>query len=359
MAVAEALDVLRSSRPTIRLAGADSESLTGGLLRARAFEDVHGLSHCELEIGNWGPVGGDEPGFLFFDRDVLDFGKELELRIGGGVLFNGRITAIEARFPAGAVPTVVVLAEDRFQDLRMTRRTRVFADASDADVASQIAGDHGLTADVGLSGPTHRLLAQLDQSDLAFLRERARARDAELWVSDSKLHVQPRSARGSTPLELSYGKELHEFRVLADLAHQRTSVKVTGWDVAGKRAIEESADDGVVVGELDGGDSGPSVLHSAFGERKDGLANAVPQTGDEARARAEALMKRRARRFIAGYGTADTQPGLRAGATVRLKGLGPLFEGLFYVSGVTHLFDGAVGLRSDLCVERPGIGRSR
>jgi phage protein D len=359
MAVAEALDVLRSSRPTIRLAGADSDSLTGGLLRARVCEDVHGLSSCELEAGNWGPAGGDEPGFLFFDRDVLDFGREIELRVGDGALFSGRITAIEARFPAGAAPTVVVLAEDRFQDLRMTRRTRGFADVSDAGVAEQIAGDHGLTADVGVSGPTHRLLAQLNQSDLAFLRERARALDAELWVSDSKLHVQPRSARASTPLELTYGKELREFRVLADLAHQRTSVNVSGWDVAGKRAIEESADAGVLGGELNGGDSGPSVLRSAFGERRDGFANAVPQTGDEARARAEALMKRRARRFVAGYGTADAQPGLRAGTTVKLKGIGPLFEGDFYVSGVTHLFDGALGMRSELCVERPGIGSRR
>jgi phage protein D len=350
---------IKSSRPTVRVDGKDSESVTGGLLRARVREDVHGLCNCELEVGNWGPVDGEHSGFLFFDRGALDFGKELELKVGDGTLFRGRITAIEARFPEGAPPTVVVLAEDRFQDLRMTRRTRAFADASDADVASQIAGDHGLTADVGVSGPTHRVLAQLNQSDLAFLRERARALDAELWVSDAKLNVQPRGARGSAPLTLTYGKELREFSVLADLAHQRTSVKVSGWDVSGKRAIEETADAGVLGGELNGGDSGPSVLRSAFGERKDGFANAVPQTGDEARARAEALLKRRARRFVAGRGTADSQPGLRVGATVKLGGLGPLFEGDFYVSAITHLFDGALGLRSELSVERPALGRPR
>jgi phage protein D len=304
MAVAEALDVLRSSHPTIRLAGTESESLTGGLMSARGCEDVHGLSSCELEIGNWGPTGGDEAGYLYFGRDVLDFGKALEIRIGSGTLFSGKITAIEARFGAGAAPTVVALAEDRFQDLRMTRRTRAFADVSDADVVAQIAGDHGLTPDAGISGPTHRLLAQLNQSDLAFLRERARALDAELWLTDSTLHVQPRAARRSPPLTLTYGKDLHELQVAADLAHQRT-------------------------------------------------------TGDEARARAEALLKRRARRFVVGHGTTDSQPGLRVGATVRLAGIGPLFEGEYYLSAVTHLFDGALGLRSELCVERAAVGRRR
>ena len=90
---------LRSSRPAIKVAGNDSESVTGGLLRARVREDVHGLSNCELEIGNWGPSEGESSGFLFFDRGLLDFGKELEFRVGDTTLFAGKITAIEASSP--------------------------------------------------------------------------------------------------------------------------------------------------------------------------------------------------------------------------------------------------------------------
>jgi phage protein D len=351
-------DALKPSRPTIAVAGTQSSSLTGGLLRLHVREDVHGLSSCEAEFGNWGP-NGDSSDFLFFDRRLLEFGKKLEIKLGDDVLFSGRITGLEGRYPQGNSPSVVVLAEDRFQDLRMTRRTRTFADVSDADVVSQIASDHGLTPDVGISGPKHKVLAQLNQSDLAFLRERARALDAELWMTDSKLSVKPRSSRGGSPITLTYGKELREFRVLADLAGQATSLEVTGWDVAGKAALKERADGSVVGGELAGGDSGPGILSSAFGTRKDALANAVPQTSDEARARAEALLKRRARRFLVGHGTAESAPGLRVGVTVRLAGLGPLFVGDFYVAAVSHLFDGAHGLRTELEVERPGLGRPR
>ncbi len=348
---------VQSSRPTILVDGHQSATLTGGQLRARVREDVHGLYDCELEIGNWGPNGGPQPTFLFFNRQLLDFGKQLALTVAEQPIFSGRITGLEARFPEGGAPSLTVLAEDRLQDLRMTRRTRTFTSISDADVASQIAGDYGLTPDVGITGPTHKVLAQLNQSDLAFLRERARALDAELWIAGSTLSLQPRTKRVAAPLTLTYGKELREFRVLADLATQATSVEVTGWDVAGKRAIDERADDSVLGGELGGGDSGPSVLQSAFGERKDTLATAVPQTGAEAQARAGALLKRRARRFIVGTGTAQTQPGLRVGATVSLAGLGPLFTGSFYVSAVTHRFDGAGGLRTELTVERPGLGQ--
>ena len=346
------------SRPTIAIDGTESASLTGGLLSLRAHEDVHGLSNCEAEIGNWGP-GGTSSGYLYFDRRQLDFGKSLEVRIADKAVFMGPITGIEARFPGGGVPSIVVLAEDRFQGLRMKRRTRTFFDVSDRQLFSTIAGDHGLTPDIGVNGPTHRVLAQLNQSDLAFIRERARALDAELWISDSTLHVQPRSTRAAAPLSLGYGRALHEFRVLADLADQATSIGVTGWDVAGKQALDERADSSVLGSELAGGDSGAAVLSTAFGERKETIVGAVPQSSAEAHVRAEAAMMRAARRFLLGQGTTESQPGLRAGATVRLSGLGPLFDGDFYVTATTILFDGAHGSRTEIEVERGWLGRSQ
>ncbi|HEX4525392.1 MAG TPA: hypothetical protein VH108_01465 [Gaiellaceae bacterium] len=348
---------IQTSRPTFAVDGTDSATLTGGLLRLRVRSDVHGLSNLEAEFGNWGPKG-DASDFIFFDRALLDFGKELKVKLGTTPLFTGKITGLEARFPQGNAPSLVALAEDRFQDLRMTRRTRTFADVSDSDVFSQVAGDHGLTPSVGVSGPTHKVLAQVNQSDLAFLRERARALDAELWISDSTMNVQPRSSRGGSPVKLTYGKELRELRVLADLAAQATSVEVTGWDVAGKQALTEEVTDSVVSSELAGGDSGPSILKSAFGDRKDALANAVPQTSAEAHARAEALLKRRARRFLVGHGTAETKPELVVGATVTIAGVGPLFEGDFYIAATEISFDGAVGMRTELELERPGLGKA-
>lgn len=350
-------DELQPSRPTIALDGTDSATLTGGLLRLRVRSDVHGLSSCEAEFGNWGPKG-DASDFLFFDRSLLEFGKELRIKVGTTPLFVGKITALEARFPQGNSPSLVVLAEDRFQDLRMTRRTRTFAELSDSDVFSQIAGDHGLSPSVGVSGPTHKVLTQVNQSDLAFMRERARALDAELWISDSTLNVQPRASRGTTSIQLTYGKELRELRVVADLAGQTTSFSVTGWDVAGKQAVTEQADDSVVSSELAGGDSGPSILKSAFGDRADALSNAVPLTSAEAHARAEAMLKRRARRFVVGHGTAETRVELQVGAKVTLVGVGKLFEGDFYLAAAEHLFDGAGGLRTEIELERPGLGKA-
>jgi phage protein D len=201
------------------------------------------------------------------------------------------------------------------------------------------------------------VLAQVNQSDLAFLRERARAVNAELWMEGATLHAKSRTSRSSGALQMTYGENLHEFSVLADLAGQCTGMVVSGWDVAGKQALSHEANDSVVGSELHGGVSGASVLSSTFGDRKEAVVHTVPLTSQEAQAEAEALFRMTARRFVVGRGVGDVDPRLRVGASVDLKELGPLFDGKYYLSEIKHLFDGLRGIRTQFTAERPGLGQ--
>jgi len=347
---------VRSSRPTITLAGRESESLAQALLALRIDERVDGIYQCEVSVGNWGPISGGT-GFLYFDRKEMDFGKALKISLGDDTLFDGRIVALEGGFPEGSPPTLTLLADDRLQDLRMTRRTRTFAEMSDKQVIEQIAGDQGLTPDVQLNGPTHRVLAQVNQSDLAFISDRCRAVDAEAWVEARTLKVRERAKRSTTTTELGYGNQLREVTITADLATQATQVTVGGWDVASKQAIKETAAAAAIQPELKGTDAGASILSSAFASRNATAAHTAPITTAEAKARAEALFRQRARRFVRAEGLAQTSGKLRAGSTVKLTGIGPLFDGEYYVTDVRHVFDPVLGLRTEFGAERPGIGK--
>jgi uncharacterized protein len=347
---------LQIARPTITVGGEVRATLADGLLGLLITEDTAGLARCEAQFGNWGATGA-RADFLHFDRRVLEFGKDIEIKIGSDALFIGRITALEGRFPQGRPPEIVALAEDRFQDLRKARRTRTFADVSDADVFGSIAQDHGLTPDLAIDGPRHRVLAQVNQSDLAFLRERARAIDAELWVENRTLHAAAHTRRRSEPLDLAYGAALREFTVLADLADQYTNVAVSGWDVAAKREVKHEAGEEAIRSELEGEPSGSSILQSAFGQRTQSLAHTVPLDAQTARFEAETFYRLGARRFVVGAGVAETNPQLRVGASVRLSGLGALFNGRYYLTEVRHLFDGQQGIRTEFTAERPSIGR--
>lgn len=351
--------VLQDARPTFLVDGQNMATISDGLLGLLIVENSNGLYRCEALFGNWGSVNGGQ-GFLYFDRKVIDFGKSLTVKYGTDTLFDGRITALEANFLEGRPPELNVLAEDRLQDLRMTRRTRTFTDVSDADVINKIAGEHGLTPKVDVSGPQYKTLAQVNQSDLAFLRERARAIDAELWMEGKTLNAVMHTKRDGGSLSLAYGREVRAFSVLADLANQRTSVSVSGWDAAGKAALQHEATAAVLGGELNGDTSGPGILASAFGTRKESLVHTVPLTSQEAQAQAETFMKVSARRFVVGRGEVAITSQLRVGTKLELLELGPLFSGKYYVTEVRHLFSLDMhGLRTEFTVERPGLGQGQ
>jgi phage protein D len=324
-------------------------------------ETTEGLFRCEASFNNYGRTSSHAAGYLYLGRDLLDFGKDFAIQLGAGdqarQVFKGRISGLEADYPYGGSGQLMVLAEDRLQDLRMTRRTRTFEDVSDTEVFRQIAQEHSLSPQLELDGPDYKILAQVNQSDLAFMRERARSINAELWVEDSSLFAKPRTERTLDAISMAYGVNLLSFSVRADLAHQCTEIGITGWNVAVKEAIEETGEENAIRAELNGDRSGSSILKQAFSERKEHIVHTVPLTSEEAQAIAQARYRERARRFVTGSGIADGDARVRVGSVLDLSGIGALFNGKYYVVRVRHSYDGVYGFRTEFDVERPGLGQ--
>lgn len=351
--------LLYSARPSLTIDGQARPDLSAALVSLAVAETEQGLFTLEATFGNWGTKQGSV-GYLYFDRDVFDFGKTVRVEVGAGeaaaTVFHGRISALEGRFPVQRPPELLVLAEDRLQDLRMTRRTRTFEAVTTSDVVRRVAGDHGLGAELDVDDVQYATLAQLNQTDLGFLRELGRAADADVWVEERALHMKTRARRRGGEVRLAYGQTLREFSVTADLSHQRTAVVMGGWDVAGKAAIAEEATDSAVRGELSGGLSGASLLRQAFGERTERVVHAMPLSSAEARARAQARFRAGARRFLVGHGVAEGDGRIRVGARVLVRELGELFNGPYYVCEAKHVFDARRGFRTLFTVERAGLG---
>lgn len=355
-----AAPALYAATPSFRLDGEANRRLPGLLVALVVEEDTEGLKRTEMTFHNVGAAGAG-PDYMFFDRAELDFGKHIEVEAGAGegagVIFDGYITALRGEFPDDSVPRLTVLAEDRLQDLRMIRRTRTFEDITDAAIIEQVAGDHGLQPEIDLPGPTHRIVAQVNQSDLAFIRERARAAGGEVAVVGNRLVVANRPDRAGDRVVLSYRQNLRELTVTADLAHQCTSLSVSGWDVAAKEAIDAEATDSALSAELSGGLSGASELRDAFGPRPVRLVREAPIDTATAQALADSVFRQRARRFLAGEGSTEGDARIVVGASVEIAGAGPLYSGAYTVTSSRHLFDVVLGFRTVFRIERPGLGR--
>ncbi|MGE3309004.1 MAG: phage late control D family protein [Limisphaerales bacterium] len=351
--------LLVSTAPVFEVDGEVSGDLARDLLRLEVEEATDGLKTFRLQLLAQGPRAGEiNEGLRYLDGALLDFGKPISVSIGPAdasrIIFEGHLSALEVIHREAKPPEVAVFAEDKLMTLRMTRRSKTYEEMSDADIAEAIASEHGLAAAVDAEGPTYDRVQQWNMSDLAFLRQRARLVQAEIWVLDDTLHFQQRDRRTATRVTLVQGNHLIELRARADLAHQRTLVKVSGYDAATREAIEEEADDSVISGdESTGGVTGPAVLARAFGERVSYRVREAPLNGEEAVAWAGAEMRRRARGFVTVTGITRGSSDLVVGSRVILENVGKPFEGPPYsVTRVVHTYDTAEGFRTLFQAER-------
>ena len=257
------------STPVISLGGQVNAAVAADLLSLSVEETIVGMLSCEARFNNFGYRNGS-PGYLYLGRDTIDFGTDLAVTFGAAdqsrQVFSGKVSALQADYPAAAPAQVVVFAEDALQAFRMTRRTRSFETSSTADIAQQLASEHSLSPSIDLEGPTRDVVTQVNQSDLAFLRSLARADNGEVWLDGTTLNVSGRTDRATNagnPITLYYGGDLVSLSVRADLAEQCTEVGVAGWDVANKDAISETADASALGSELGSDTSGASILSSA------------------------------------------------------------------------------------------------
>jgi phage protein D len=347
--------------PVFSIDGTRVPSMARDCVRLEIEEGVEGLRTLRLHLFATGAGATGPPDrMIYLDGGAVDFGKQLTVSLGpdGGQrkVFDGAISAIEAVFADGQPPLAVIFAEDALMRLRMTRRLRTYTNVTDADLASSVADAHGLRAEVDVDGPRYDVVQQLNQSDLAFLRERARLVQAELWADGRTLHMASRPKRSGTELTLVQANQLLSVRLCADLAHQRSEVVVTGYDASAADVIDERAQSDAIEAEISGGRTGPQVVEKALGATATLRVREAALTGEEARAWARAEMLRRARRFVSVTGTTRGTPDMVVGSRLTLQQVGAPFEGAgYYVTRVRHTVDLARGLSTYFEAERATV----
>jgi phage protein D len=340
------------------------KSMARDCTRLEIDDGVEGLKTLRLTLKAVGAGATGPPAPMYYlDGKVVDFGSSLAVAVGPEetqrIVFEGKVSALEAVFVDGQPPLVVVSAEDALMRLRMTRRMRTYRDLTDAEIADAIAKEHGLSSQVDAEGPRYDVVQQVNQSDLAFLRERARLIRAELWCSGNTLHFATRTKRQGTKVTLVQGNHLLDVRLCADLAHQRTEVAVTGYDARTAKGIDSRAGRGAISAEAARGRVGADVLEKAFGPSVSLRVRESALTLGEAEAFAKAEMLRRARAFVSVTGTTRGSPDMIVGSTLDLQLVGAPFEGAgYYVTRVRHIFDLDHGLRTRFEAERPTLNEA-
>ena len=152
-------------------------------------------------------------------------------------------------------------------------------------------------------------------------------------------------------VERSYGRQSCESRCQTAEQEQLISPRLVAVNGQLGTFLQQGGVDAV-----HGDRGGSSILGQALAQRKERIVTAVPLSQQEAQSMAKSRYRERARRFVTGKGTANGDPRIRVGTTLNITGLGPMFDGKYYVTLARHAFDQRSGYRTTFETSRPGIG---
>jgi phage protein D len=290
------------------------------------------------------------------DDERLALGTAVEISLGYGdgrdPVIVGEITALEPTFSVAGPPTLVVRGYDKRHRLNAAPFTHSYVDATDSQIAQQICDLRHVPIEATDSGVRHAYVLQADQTDLDFLRQRARRIHFELAMDQrGTLLFRPVASGTSSVLTLSLDEDLLEFRPRMALV-PLTEVEVLGWDPKEKQTIRASAKAGDELSTMAGERTAAQQAEAVFGSTVETMVRAAAFTQAEADRLALGRFNAAALDFIRGDGRARGRTDLRAGVVIHLDGIGERFSGDYYVTSAVHSYSREGGYLTDFHVRR-------
>jgi phage protein D len=291
---------------------------------------------------------------------TFDVDNPLDLALGYAPdsleeVFEGNVTGVSVTFPNGGMPTLSLVAHDRLQRLAEGKRSRSFGFIPDAIVAAILGAENLLIPAVE---PTILAASALkfalgiipagpgglrqDETDLELLDRIALQYDASYWVEGDVLYLSRFLKEYEPRLTLTWGQSLLDFSPRMSTVGQvaSASMRFTLREIPLTFAVSvfwdfDRESVGVLItpgGSAPTGFAGPDdmTIDRPIRTPLDVAANAL---------QIYTRLRQKLNNRVTGSGSAIGDPRIRAGAVIRLEGLGPDFSGDYRVSSATHTLD--------------------
>jgi phage protein D len=297
--------------------------------------------------------------FALQNSKKFEAGKEITVKLGYNQKFEkmieGEIVRLDFAYETHSPISMTLIGFDRMFRLNRTKNSRSFIKMTDSQMAKQIASEMGLQADVESTSQKFDYVFQNNQSNLNFLKERAKRIDYEVEVEKKKLvfrKARHESRKGS--VNLVWDRTLMEFHPKIDATKIVDEIVVTGWNPKTKKLIKGKAKAGDEKKPIRG-DSGSSALKGKFkgSNSKTFKVDSPLVSQEEANTIAKARLNQINMEYITGYGVAVGEPKIQAGKLININGVGDMLNGEYYIVACEHIFS-ARGYRTYFDIKRGG-----
>ena len=352
------------------------QGLPGDVLRdvvSVTYKDgIDQIDSFDLQVNNWDAATFD---FKYTGaarlnargeqvRRIFEPGQTIELWMGyrspapgepstTRLMLAGIITSLSPSFPAAGQPTVRVSGQNVLRKLLTKQETHSYTkNTTPSQIARQIVNRGNLKIDnltVGIetTGSNEAALGHVlqdNQYDILFLLQLAHQNGYDVLLrdkADGKGRARPvllfgpsTNDRGTWKLE--WGKSLMHFAPTLTTAKQVFDLTVRGWDALNKKKIEVTVTRDQLLSRPLKDTEQRKRIEQGFREHREIIVDRPFRTPGEAKRYALDKLQRLANDMVTGTGATVGTPGLRTGSIICMAGLGPTFDGRYFVKSTTH-----------------------
>ncbi len=359
--------VLDRSAPGIRLTlladerAASGEPLDlGGRVIGFTFEDSERKTDkVSIQLDNFD--------LSLFDREDLTGGATLEVSWGypGNMAVPRRVVVKKLK----GFTTLTVEGQATSVLMNREAKTRSWENVTRAEVARQIAEEHGYSGelvDVGDTAEVLDVVNQTAETDARFLRRLAAREEFEFYVDDGGFHFHERRQDAAPTHVFTWYADPGRGDVLSvdvesDLVKRAGRVTVRGRDPMERATIESTASNSssdratlAEVIEVVDPETGATSLQT-----RNATASVHPTsapTAGRASRESDARFRRAERATVKLSLRVVGDPTLHAKSIVEVRGISGLLSGKYYVTEVKHVISSS-GYTCDLKLTRDGQGQ--
>lgn len=296
---------------------------------------------CTIAVGYSRKAEGNP--YQDLDDTPFQIGKSLVVKMGSveetttQQLFKGEIVTVEPDFQAGGV-AMVVRAYDRSHRMMRSRKQRTFLNQTISDIVTSVGQESGISISADSSGAPLDFVLQHNETDWEFVWRLAKRIGFELTVDDTRGSFK--KPGGDDEVELSYPDDLHTFRPRITAVQQVEKVNVRGFDIKAKQKVEQTASRASQVTEA--GIKRADVVKAFPGAVLEIAGQSFETTG-EATTMAQSMLDQLANAYLAAEGACHGDPRIKAGAKLKISGVGSKFSGTYRVAKAVHAITGGGG----------------
>ncbi len=250
-------------------------------------------------------------------------------------LFEGVITGKSLRVRDGRL-ILDVTARHAAIALTAPLRTRAFQSKTATDAMSEILNENGFSLEIDTDSEETTDQILVGRSDWDSLRYLARQNGLILTTKGKSLRAARPAFDARPDLSLTLGEDIIAFDATSDATKMLTSAETSAWD---PEEQEMHAEASTRVPNTDWGDMSPQRLARVFPGRADVHSSSAPRTPEHLSQTSDARMLCRSLAALQGSVTARGTAAATPGGTIGLRGLGDRFDGVAFVSGVSHTIE--------------------